>query len=452
MLESLTQQFDALFRKIRGRGVLTEQNIDEALREVRLALLSADVHFKVVKSFVDDLRQKAVGKEILASLTPGQQIVKLVWQELSRLMGEKSAGVALVSNPPTKIMLVGLQGTGKTTTVAKMARLYKSERKQVLLVATDLKRPAACDQLQTLAKGIDVPVILPGPGEDLFSVVERGLKAGQTQCADILIFDTAGRVQVDDALMDELGEMKTRIAPHEVLLVADAMTGQAAVHVAQRFHETVGITGVILTKAEGDARGGALLSIRAVTGAPIKFIGVGEKLTAFEPFYPDRMASRILGMGDMLSLIEQAEKTFSHQETKKVQEKIRSNQLTLDDFREQLGQMKKIGDPRRLLEMIPGMRGIGGGNMRLPDPSEMERELRHTEAILSSMTRQERANPDWINGSRRKRIAKGSGTSVQEINRLLKQFDQAKKLLKQVSAGSGKSGWKNPLREIFSSL
>ncbi len=358
---------------------------------------------------------------------------------------EKQAGISLQAFP-TKVMLVGLQGTGKTTTAAKLALFYKQKGKRVLLVATDLKRPAACEQLQTLAKSIDVPIVLPSsPSENLSAVVAAGLQAGREQGADLIIVDTAGRVQVDETLMGELAEMKSQIAPHEILLVADAMTGQMAVSVAEQFHQSVGITGVVLTKTEGDARGGALLSIRAMTGAPVRFVGVGESVDALEPFYPSRMASRILGMGDILSLVNKVEQAVSLEQAIAAQEKIQSNRFTLEEFKDQLVQMKKMGDFGKILEMIPGMQGMAS---RI-DGNQVQKELKHTEAILSSMTPGERVDPDVIDGNRRKRIAGGSGTSVQDVNRLLKQFYQTKKMLKSVSGGkrgmrgavSALSGW-----------
>ncbi|MBI3357998.1 MAG: signal recognition particle protein, partial [Nitrospirae bacterium] len=369
------------------------------------------------------------------------------WQELCLLMGEKGAGIALKSSP-ARVMLVGLQGTGKTTSAAKLAKFYKQQGKKVLLVATDLKRPAASEQLQTLAKSIDVEVVMPRPVGDVFSVIDNGLAMGKGQGADLLIIDTAGRVTVDEALMEELSQMKARAQPDEVLLVADAMTGQTAVNVAQSFHQRVGITGVILTKTEGDARGGAILSIRAITGAPVKFIGVGEKLDAFEVFHPDRMASRILGMGDILSLVELAEKSFSSEQSAHTKEKVKTGQFTLEDFRGQLAQIKKMGNLAKVFEMIPGIQEM----TKLANPMQMEKELGHAEAMISSMTPLERENPDIINGSRRKRIAAGSGTSVQEINRLLKKFFEAKKMFRSMSVGNGVRGWKNPLRQIFSSM
>ncbi|MBI3803300.1 MAG: signal recognition particle protein [Nitrospirae bacterium] len=429
MLENLTKRLDSVFKNIRGKGLLTEENIDEALKEVRLALLEADVHFKIVKSFIESIRTKAVGKEVLESLTPGQQIVKIVWEELSKLMGEKGVGIPLSSAPPTLIMLVGLQGSGKTTTAGKLARLYKNQGKRVLLVAADLQRPAAIDQLQILGKTIEVPVAVPQTEKRPVEVISRAVKQGDTQGFDLVIIDTAGRLQIDEPLMEELAQIKATVTPNEILFIADSMTGQAAVNVADTFHKKLGLTGIILTKTEGDARGGAILSIRAATGAPIKFIGTGEKLDAFEPFYPDRMASRILGMGDVLSLIELAEQNYSQEQAETLQKKLRSEQFTLEDFREQMKQLKKLGSLERILEMIPGVKGL----KELPNEEEIDKEMRHVEAIICSMTPRERQDPNVINGSRRKRIATGSGTSVQEVNKLLKKFQEAKKMLKLFS-------------------
>ncbi len=434
MLENLTKKLDAAFKALTGKGLLTEQNIDEVLKEVRLALLEADVHFKVAKSFIEGIRVKAVGKEVLESLTPGQQVVKIVWEELANLMGEKGSGVVFASTPPTIVMLVGLQGSGKTTTAGKLARLYKREGKRVLLVAADLQRPAAVDQLQTLGGTIEVPVLLPGAERDPVVVTRNGISQGREQGFDLVIVDTAGRLQIDEPLMQELVRMKSQILPHEILFVADAMTGQTAVNVAQTFHQKLSLTGIILTKAEGDARGGALLSIRSATGTPVKFIGTGEKLDAFELFHPDRMASRILGMGDVLSLVELAEQSYSKEQASQLAKKIRNEEFTLEDFSQQLKQLKKMGSLEKILEMIPGVKNLRS----LPDKEEMEKEMKHVEAIISSMTPNERQEPGIINGSRRKRISKGSGTEVQEINRLLKQFYQAKKMLKAFSGGKRK--------------
>lgn len=435
MLENLTKRLDSILKNVRGKGLLTEQNIDEALKEVRLALLEADVHFKIVKSFIESVRAKAVGKEVLESLTPGQQIVKVVWEELALLMGEKGVGIVLASQPPTLLMLVGLQGSGKTTTAGKLARLYKRQGKRVLLVAADLQRPAAVDQLQILGKNIEVPVALPQSEKDPVEVITRAAAQGREQGFDLVIIDTAGRLQIDEPLMEELVRIKSKVLPHEILFIADAMTGQNAVNVAETFHKRLGLTGIILTKTEGDARGGAILSIRAATGAPVKFIGTGEKLEAFEPFHPDRMASRILGMGDVLSLIELAEQNYSKEQAEVLQEKLRSQQFTLEDFRQQMKQIKKLGSLEKILEMIPGVKS---SMKELPDQDQMDKEMRHIEAIICSMTLREREDPGVINGSMRKRIAKGSGTSVQEVNRLLKQFFEAKKMMKRFSGGKNK--------------
>lgn len=429
MLENLTKRLDSVLKNVRGKGLLTEENIDEALKEVRLALLEADVHFKIVKSFNESVRVKAVGKEVLESLSPGQQVVKIVWEELTKLMGEKGVGISLAPHPPTLIMLVGLQGSGKTTTAGKLARLYKRQGKRVLLVAADLQRPAAVDQLQTLGKNIEVSVAVPQSEKDPVDVITRAVAQGRNQGFDLVIIDTAGRLQVDEPLMEELVRIKSKVLPHEILFIADAMTGQNAVNVTDTFHKRLGLTGIILTKTEGDARGGAILSIRAATGAPVKFIGTGEKLDAFEPFHPDRMASRILGMGDVLSLIELAEQNYSREQAEALQEKLRSQQFTLEDFRQQMKQIKKLGSLDKILGMIPGMQGVKD----LPDQEQIDKEMRHIEAIICSMTPRERNDPGIINGSKRKRIAKGSGTSVQEVNKLLKQFYEAKKMMKRFS-------------------
>lgn len=430
MLENLTKRLDSVLKNVRGKGLLTEENIDEALKEVRLALLEADVHFKIVKTFNESVRAKAVGKEVLESLSPGQQVVKVVWEELTNLMGEKGVGISLAAQPPTLIMLVGLQGSGKTTTAGKLARLYKRQGKRVLLVAADLQRPAAVDQLQILGKNIEVQVATPQSEKDPVDVITRAVAQGE-QGFDLVIIDTAGRLQVDEPLMEELVRIKSKVLPHEILFIADAMTGQNAVNVADTFHKRLGLTGIILTKTEGDARGGAILSMRSATGAPVKFIGTGEKLDAFEPFHPDRMASRILGMGDVLSLIELAEENYSKEQAEVLQEKLRSQQFTLEDFRQQMKQIKKLGSLEKILEMIPGMQSVKD----LPEQGQIDKEMGHIEAIISSMTPRERNDPGTINGSKRKRIAKGSGTSVQEVNKLLKQFYEAKKMMKRFSGG-----------------
>ncbi len=437
MLENITKRLEALFKKIKGRGLLTEEDIDAALREVRLALLESDVHYTVAKSFCDAIRTKAVGKAVLESMTPGQQVVKIVREELTDLLGAKEKGIALAAKPPTVVMLVGLQGAGKTTTAGKLARHFQQKEKRVVLVAADLQRPAAVEQLGILGKEIGVPLV-PSKGEtDPVAVVRQAIDYGREQCFDVVIIDTAGRIEVDQDLMAELVRMKSETTPDEILLVADAMTGQTAVNVAQTFHEKLDLSGVILTKTEGDARGGAILSIRAVTGAPIRFIGTGEKLDALELFYPDRMASRILGMGDVLSLIDLAEENIAKEEALQLEKKLRKDKFTLDDFSGQLKQLKKMGGAAKVMAMIPGVSRMKA----LPDDAKLEKEIKSVEAMISSMTLVERREPGIINGNRRKRISKGSGTSIQDLNRLLKQFSQAKKMMKKMSSGK-KGGFK----------
>ncbi len=438
MLDALSEKFERILKKLRGQGVLTEENIAEALKEVRLALLEADVNFKVVKEFLDRVREKAVGQEVLKSLTPGHQVVKVVWDELRGMMGGERSGISLASRPPTVVMMVGLQGAGKTTTSGKLARLFKGQGKRVLLVAADPRRPAAGDQLASLGRdlGIDVQRFdqVDASRADVVRICERGVQRGQEQGYDLIVLDTGGRLHVDDELMAELVAVKQAVNPHEVLLVADAMTGQDAVNMASRFDQQVGLTGVILTKVEGDARGGAVLSIRAVTGKPIKFLGMGEKLDALEPFHPDRMASRILGMGDVLSLIEKAQDTFSREEAEAAQKKLTSNTFTLEDFRSQLGQMNRLGSFEQILGMLPGGQKLKDlANSGLP-----EKEMKRVAAMIDSMTMRERRDHTVINGSRKKRIARGSGTSVQEVNRLIKQFLQARKIAKVMSGAGGR--------------
>jgi signal recognition particle subunit SRP54 len=431
MFETLTQKLDGLLKSLRGKGVLTEQNIDETLKGVRMSLLEADVHFSVVKEFIDRVRTKAVGVEVMKSLTPGLQVVKIVHEELTELMGKKGSGLQMAPHPPTVVMLVGLQGSGKTTTVGKLARAYQAKGLRPLLVAADLQRPAAVAQLQTHATTLKVSIVLPDGETDPLAVARRGIEQGRAQDADMVIVDTAGRLQIDEPLMDELVRIKAAISPDEILLVADAMTGQVAVNVAKGFHERLGLTGVIFTKTEGDARSGAILSIRQMTGAPVKFIGTGEKLDALEAFHPDRMASRILGMGDALSLIEMAQQNYTQDEAAQLTQKIRTDRFTLEDFSAQMKQFKNIGSIEKLFSMIPGMGRMQGQI----DVNKVSGELKAVEAMISSMTRREREDPAIINGSRRLRVAKGSGTSVQEVNRLLKQFSEARKMMKQMTAG-----------------
>jgi signal recognition particle subunit SRP54 len=448
MLDQLSQKFESVLKRLRGQGVLTEQNIGEALKEVRMALLEADVNFKVVKDFVERVRVKAVGQDVLQSLTPGHQVVKIVWDELRELMGRDHAGVKLASMPPTVIMLVGLQGAGKTTTCGKLARLFKQQGRRVMLIAADPRRPAAGDQLASLGASLDVPVHRAdkpvGATVDVAVLCAEGVRRAAEQGYDIAILDTAGRLHIDEELMDELVQIKRAVSPHEVLLVADAMIGQDAVASSERFHQAVGVTGLILTKVEGDARGGAVLSVRATIGQPVKFLGVGEKLDALEPFHPDRMASRILGMGDVLSLIEKAQETYSLEEAQALQQKLSSHSFTLEDFREQLKQVNRMGSMEQLLGMLPGgqrLKELAGGGAP-------ERDVKRVVAIVDSMTTRERRDHTVINGSRKKRIAKGSGTTVPEVNRLIKQYLTARKMMKAFSGGGSKRRLLEALRSM----
>ncbi|NLJ60714.1 MAG: signal recognition particle protein [Firmicutes bacterium] len=435
MFENLTQRLQETFRKLRGKGKLSEADVDEALREIRIALLEADVNFKVVRDFIKRVRERAVGQEVAASLTPGQQVIKIVNSELTELMGGRESKIKYAPKPPTVIMIVGLQGSGKTTTAAKLGYLLKRQGRKPLLVAADTWRPAAIKQLQVLGDAAGVEVFGTHEGDDAVKVASAGVARAKFLGCDMVLVDTQGRLHVDDELMAELGGMKNAIMPHEVLLVVDAMTGQDAVNVASTFDERLELSGVILTKLDGDARGGAALSTRAVTGKPIKFIGVGEKIDALEPFHPDRMASRILGMGDILSLIEKAEASYDQAKATQLAEKLKTADFTLEDFQDQLEQMQKIGPLDEILRMIPGMGRIkGAGDMKVDD-----HRLRQVDAIISSMTPEERRNPGIIDGSRRRRIARGSGVKVQDVNVLLRQFNQVKGFLKQFGAG-GKAG------------
>jgi signal recognition particle subunit SRP54 len=437
MLDALSEKFENIFKKLRGSGVLTEQNIAEALKEVRLALLEADVNFKIVKDFIERVREKAVGQEVLKSLTPGHQVVKVVWEELREMMGRERAGLALASNPPTVVMMVGLQGAGKTTTCGKLGRYFKTQGKRVLLVAADPRRPAAGDQLASLGYDLKIDVHRVDQAQasqaDVVGICQAGVERGRDQGYDLVVLDTGGRLHIDDELMGELVAVKAAVQPHEVLLVADAMTGQDAVTMASQFEQRIGLTGVVLTKVEGDARGGAVLSIRAVTGKPIKFLGVGEKLDAIELFHPDRMASRILGMGDVLSLIEKAQETITREQVEEAQKRLTSNTFTLEDFRAQLGQVNRLGSLDQILGMLPG-----GQKLKSAMEGQVaEREMKRVTAMIDSMTLRERRDHTLINGSRKKRIARGSGTNVQEVNRLIKQFLSARKIAKVMAAGSG---------------
>jgi len=433
MFESLSDKLSAVFRKLSGKGKLTEKDVDEALREVRLALLEADVNFKIAKSFVAKVRERAVGKEVLESLTPAQQVIKIVNEELIAILGGGQHKLAQANVPPTVILLVGLQGAGKTTTAAKLALHLRRSGQRPLLVAADPYRPAAVAQLVTLGKQLDLPVYSNDQTKSVDAICKQAMKRAKEVAATTVILDTAGRLHIDEKLMDELERVRDTLHPTEVLLIADAMTGQEAVRIAEEFHAKVGLTGVILTKMDGDARGGAALSLTSVTGVPIKFVGIGEKSDALEPFYPDRMASRILGMGDMLSFIEKAEATLDEKKALELEKKVRQARFDLEDFLEQLQQVKKMGPISQLMDMIPGFSTIA---RKLPTNVDVDgRELKKVEAIVLSMTPSERHHPEIIDGSRRRRIAQGSGTSLQDVNQLLNQFRQMQKLMKQMSSG-----------------
>ena len=428
MFDNLSAKLDGIFKRLRGHGKLTEQNIQEALKEVRIALLEADVNFRVVKDFIQSVEQRAIGQEVMASLTPAQQLIKIVKEEMTCLMGSEEQRIHLSGSPPVPIMLVGLHGCGKTTTVAKLARYFQERKRRPYLVPADVYRPAAIEQLQKLGEELKTDFYRPEPSQTPLDICLRARDVALKGGYDLLLIDTAGRLHIDEALMLELREIKAQLKPKEVLLVADAMTGQDAVNIAKSFNERLGIDGIILTKMDGDARGGAALSIKTVTERPIKFIGLGEKLDALEVFHPDRMASRILGMGDVLTLIEKAEAAFDERKAKELEKKIRKDSFTLEDFRDQIREVRKMGSLESILGMIPGlsnkMKGMGGIGFD-------EKELVRVEAIINSMTPKERANYLIINGSRRLRIAQGSGTTVQEVNQLLKRYAQARKMMKQ---------------------
>jgi len=429
MFESLSEKLSRTFKKLRGQGRLTEKNIQEALKEVRMALLEADVNYKVVRKFVEDIRQSAMGQEVLDSLTPGQQVIKIVHEELIRLMGGARQELNLTGRTPFSLMLVGLQGSGKTTTAGKLALHLRKKGRNPYLVPADIYRPAAIEQLKKLGSQLGIPVHDTNKNLKPEEICQEALAKAGAAGSDILIMDTAGRLHIDDELMAELVRIKERVNPTEILLVADAMTGQDAVNVAKHFNELLDITGVILTKMEGDARGGAALSVKAVTDKPIKFIGVGEKLDALEPFFPDRLASRILGMGDMLSLIEKAQEEFDEKEALKLATKLKKREFDLEDFLGQLRQIKKLGSLEQIMSMIPGLGQLKQLKTMKPD----EKELARVEAIIHSMTREERGNYKIINGSRRRRIALGSGTTTQDVNRLLKNFAQTKKMMENLT-------------------
>ncbi|RFU63308.1 signal recognition particle protein [Peribacillus glennii] len=442
--EGLADRLQNTMQKIRGKGKVNESDVKEMMREVRLALLEADVNFKVVKDFVKRVSERAVGQEVLKSLTPGQQVIKVVKEELTELMGGEQSKIATASRPPTVIMMVGLQGAGKTTTSGKLANLLRKKyNRKPLLVAADIYRPAAIKQLETLGKQLGMPVFSLGDQVNPVEIARQAIEKAKQDHNDYVLIDTAGRLHVDENLMGELKEIKELTKPDEIFLVVDAMTGQDAVNVAESFNEQLGLTGVVLTKLDGDTRGGAALSIRAVSNTPIKFVGMGEKLDALEAFHPERMASRILGMGDVLTLIEKAQANVDEEKAKELEKKMRTASFTFDDFLDQLGQVRNMGPLDDLIKMLPGANKIKG----IDNLSIDEKQIGHVEAIIRSMTKNEKEHPEVINAGRRKRIAKGSGTSIQEVNRLLKQFEEMKKMMKQVTnmqKGKKKGGFKFP--------
>ncbi|MES2766488.1 MAG: signal recognition particle protein [Bacteroidota bacterium] len=428
MFENLSEKLEAAIKNFRGQGKITEENIGDALREVRRALLDADVNFNVTKQFVDDVKTQALGTEVKGNIQPGQLIVKIIYDELVKVMGSEKSDIIMSPQPPTIIMVAGLQGSGKTTFCGKLANSLKKKGKQPLLVACDIYRPAAIDQLKTLAASINLPVFTE-EGKNPVEIATNAIAYGRRYARDVIIIDTAGRLTIDEDMMKEVEDIKAQTKPHEIFFVCDAMTGQDAVNTAKAFHDRLNITGVVLTKLDGDTRGGAALSIRQVVGKPIKYMSTGEKLEALEPFHPERIASRILGMGDVLTLVEKAQSEFDEKDAKKLEEKIRKNEFTLDDFLDQLRTIKKMGSMRDLLGMIPGM------DKQLRDVQVDDKAMLKVEAMILSMTKQERTRPGIINGSRRRRVAAGSGTTVQDVNRLLKQFEDMQKMMKSMTNG-----------------
>lgn len=452
MFENLSDKLQRVFKNLRGEGKLSAENMESALREIRVALLEADVHFRVVKQLIEGIKEKAMGQEVLTALSPAQQVIKIVREELVKILGTHAARLRFANEPPTVIMIVGLQGSGKTTTTGKLAKyLATKENHSPLLVSVDVYRPAARQQLSVIARDIKIPIYEGAPEEKAPAELSRGARREAMQTGrDVLLVDTAGRLHIDEQLMTELQDLKTLLNPSEILFIADAMTGQDAVKSADEFHKRLGITGVILTKMDGDARGGAALSIRNVTQQPLKFVGVGEKFDALEPFHPDRVAQRILGMGDVLSLIEKVEQNIDQRKAEEMQRKIIENEFTLGDFRDQIRQLRKLGPLEGILGMMPQLGPLKG----LKDVKVDEKEITHIVAIIDSMTEHERNNHMIINGARRRRIAKGSGTSVQEVNNLLKQYAQARKMMKSFSTGSfmGKRLGKMKLPSMFGGL
>lgn len=447
IFENLAEKLQSTLKNLKGKGKLNEKDIDNAMREVKLALLEADVNYKVVKSFIKKIKERAVGSEVMESLTPGQMVIKIVNDELSDLMGNVQSKLNLSSKPPTVIMLVGLQGAGKTTTVGKLANHLKKQGKQPMTVACDIYRPAAIKQLEIVSEKAGAVFYSEEENKNAVAIAQNGVNKARTLGYDIVLIDTAGRLHVDEELMEELKQIKSTVKPQEILLVVDSMTGQDAVTIAETFDSTLGIDGVVLTKLDGDTRGGAALSIKAITQKPIKFAAVGEKLEDIEPFHPERMASRILGMGDVMSLIEKAQVAFDEKSAQKIQDKIKSADFTFEDFLDQMQMVKKMGPIKNLLEMVPGMSQM----KQFKEADIDEREILRVEAIIRSMTIKERQNPSLINASRKKRIAKGSGTEVQQVNRLLKQFEESKKMMKQFS-GMGKSMKKGKFKFPFPGL
>ena len=432
MFDNLSNRLEAIYKKLKGRGKLKEADVDEALREIRVALIEADVSLSVIKDFLAGVREKAIGHEVLKSLTPGHQMVKIVNDELEQLLGGEVSDIKFTDKPPTIIMMVGLQGAGKTTTGGKLAKKFKKEGKNCLLVPADVYRPAAIEQLNVLGRDLEIDVYQAGDNKDPVSICVKAVKQARDEIRTVVILDTAGRQHIDDALMDEIKAIKKKIEPHEVLFVADSMMGQEAVNVSKAFHDAVGIDGVVLTKMDGDARGGAALSIKSVTGQPIKYIGTGEKLEALEPFHPDRIVSRILGMGDVMTLVDKAQDTFEQEQQEELEKKFKKNTFDLEDFRDQLKQIRKMGSIQDLLSMVPGAGKMMKG-VKVDDGAFVR-----IEAIINSMTQYERSHHNVINGSRKKRIANGSGTTVSEINKLMKQFSQMKKMMKKMSSGNSR--------------
>lgn len=446
MLESLSNGLQKALSKLKSKGKLTEDDVQTAMREVRMAMLAADVNVKVVREFVDKVKERAVGQDVQRSLTPGQQVVKIVYEELAALMGGTQSRIRMAAQPPTVIMLVGLQGAGKTTAIAKLALAFRQHQHRPLLVAADVYRPAAILQLRVLAKQIDVPAFDLGTQADPVEIARGGIEEAARQGCDVVLIDTAGRLHVDEPLMDELARMSQAVHPEETLLVIDAMTGQDAVNVAETFHQRLGVTGVILTKLDGDTRGGAALTVRSVTGCPIKYVGLGEKIEPLEVFHPDRLASRILGMGDVLSLIERAQQTVDEDKAREMEKKLRTASFTLDDFREMMQQVQNLGPLDQVLKMIPGANKLKGIDKVQID----EGRFRRMDAIISSMTKKERVEPGVMNASRRRRVAIGSGVTVREVNQVLNQFEQMQQMMKRFSGFGGKPGRRGALKALKS--